>query len=113
MIRTCYLAALLTLIPVVATPAFAQQEHAGAEPYRLVCQSCHGEEAKGDVAPPLVGGKLDADYVLAIVREGFGQMPPISTRELTDDQVRDIVGYIDWINERDASPASAPAKPAR
>ncbi|MBM40779.1 MAG: hypothetical protein CL483_02495 [Acidobacteria bacterium] len=61
---------------------------------------------EGDVAPPLVGGALDADYVLAIVREGFGQMPPISTRELTDDQVRDIVGYIDWLNERAADPAA-------
>ena len=90
----------------ITTPASAQEEHAGTEPYRLVCQTCHGEEAKGAVAPPLVGGALDADYVLAIVREGFGQMPPISTRELTDDQVRDIVGYIDWLNERSADPAA-------
>mgnify|MGYP001270557215 CR=1 FL=1 len=102
-----------TVATLVASPVFAQEEHVGAEPYRLVCQSCHGEEANGDVAPPLTGGQLDAEYVLAIVREGFGQMPPISTRELTDDQVRDIVGYITWLNERESSPASVAVEPSR
>ena len=36
----------------------------------------------------------DADYVLAIVREGFGQMPPISARELSDDEVYQLVEYL-------------------
>ena len=34
------------------------------------------------------------DEVLAIVREGNGQMPPMSMREVTDEQVRQIVEYL-------------------
>jgi mono/diheme cytochrome c family protein len=36
----------------------------------------------------------DANGVLAIVREGIGQMPPISTREVSDEQVVQIVEYL-------------------
>jgi mono/diheme cytochrome c family protein len=51
------------------------------------------------VAPPLVPGSFDPEYVLAIVREGYGQMPPISTRELSDDQVRQVVAYLASLSE--------------
>ncbi len=77
-----------------ATFASSAQDQPGTEPYQRVCQACHGELGKGDIAPPLVPGRFDPDYVLAVVREGFGQMPPISTRELTDDEVRAIVSYL-------------------
>ena len=77
-----------------ALSAASAQDHPGAEPYQRVCQACHGELGKGDIAPPLVPGRFDPDYVLAVVREGFGQMPPVSTRELTDAEVRAIVAYL-------------------
>jgi hypothetical protein len=32
--------------------------------------------------------------VLAIVREGIGQMPPVSSRELTDDAVKRVVEHL-------------------
>ena len=35
-----------------------------------------------------------ASEILAIVREGFGQMPPISSRELNDESVSRIVDYL-------------------
>ena len=82
----------------------AAQDHPGAAPYREVCQLCHGVAGRGDIAPPLVPLGFDADYVLAVVREGYGQMPPISTRELNDDQVRQAVGYL-------ASLGAAPEPP--
>jgi hypothetical protein len=34
------------------------------------------------------------DEVLGIVREGLGQMPPISTRELSDEEVARIVEHL-------------------
>ena len=71
-----------------ASPA----EHPGAAPYREVCQLCHGPLAGGGLAPALAPGVYDADYVLAVVREDFGQMPPISTRELSDSCVRSKSG---------------------
>ena len=41
---------------------------------------------------------FDAEYVLAVVREGYGQMPPISQRELSDDNVRQVVAYLESLS---------------
>ena len=92
-----------------AVPAVGAQDHPGAEPYQRVCQLCHGSGGRGDIAPGLVPLGFDAEYVLAVVREGYSQMPPISTRELTDDEVRQVVGYLDALS---GPPAEAPASTA-
>lgn len=102
----------LGVLAVFPVGASTQEEHPGAASYELVCQACHGEQGKGDVAPPLVPGDLDADYVLAIVREGYGQMPPISTRELTDDQVRQVVAYLGTLNEQEPAGLPGPTRQA-
>jgi mono/diheme cytochrome c family protein len=41
------------------------------------------------------------DEVLAIVRDGLGQMPPMSAREISDDQVRQVVDYLKSLTPRD------------
>ena len=85
--------------------ATAAQEHPGLESYRQVCQLCHGERGRGDIAPALVPLGFDAEYVLAVVREGYGQMPPISQRELSDDNVRQVVGYLESLSSSAAGSA--------
>ncbi len=92
------------LLVTVASSAGAQQ-HPGAEPYQRVCQACHGEEGRGDLAPTLVPLGFDVNYVLAVVREGYSQMPPISRRELSDDDVRQAVAYLESLT---AQPSTAP-----
>ena len=92
-----------------AAPVAAAQDHPGAEPYQRVCQLCHGAGGRGDIAPGLVPLGYDAEYVLAVVREGYSQMPPISTRELTDDEVRQVVGYLDALSGPPAAAASVAA----
>ncbi len=101
-LRFAIVTLLVTLGPV--SIANAQDEHPGAAPYAQVCGMCHGEAGQGDIAPPLVLGQLDPEYVLAIVREGYGQMPPISRRELTDDQVRQVVAYLASLAEKGSAP---------
>ena len=88
-------------------PAAAAQEHPGSEPYQRVCQLCHGAGGRGDIAPGLVPLGYDAEYVLAVVREGYSQMPPISTRELSDDEVRQVVGYLDELSGPPAATVAA------
>lgn len=66
----------------------------GQEAFDRVCKVCHGPEGRGDGAPRLVPFSREYDEVIAIVREGTGQMPPISARELPDDDVTQIVAYL-------------------
>ena len=104
------LAAVLavTLAVVVPLPAAAAQDPPGAQPYRQVCEFCHGAAGRGDIAPALVPFGFDAEYVLAVVREGYGQMPPISRRELDDDAVRQVAAYLEVLT----SPPAGQEPPA-
>ena len=98
------LAAALSVSLLAAAPVpAAAQDHPGAQPYRQVCQFCHGDAGRGDIAPALVPFGFDADYVLAVVREGYGQMPPISRRELDDDAVRQVAGYLEVLTSPPAA----------
>jgi mono/diheme cytochrome c family protein len=74
----------------------AQQDdvRAGQADYDRVCKVCHGADAKGDAGPKLVPFTREYDELLAIVREGTGQMPPISARELPDEDVGRIGAYL-------------------
>jgi alcohol dehydrogenase (cytochrome c) len=54
----------------------------------------------------------DADYVLAVVREGYGQMPPISSRELADEQIVQIVEYLKSLSAGVPGSPSSPSPTA-
>ena len=96
MVFRLFIAVFVGLLAVVETTE--AQEHPGVESYQQVCQLCHGERGRGDIAPALVPLGFDVEYVLAVVREGYGQMPPISQRELSDDNVRQVVGYLESLS---------------
>ena len=87
----------------------AWAQHPGEAAYGKVCVTCHGPQGAGGLAPALAPMSYDADYVLAIVREGFGQMPPISARELNDDEVAQVVEYL---RDPGAAPAAGQAAAA-
>jgi quinoprotein glucose dehydrogenase len=70
------------------------QSETGAAAFSRVCQPCHGVNGHGGVGPGLVPITLSLTSVLAIVREGTGQMPPISSRELSDEAVARIVEHL-------------------
>ena len=110
MVQHSALAAALGAVLLAAVPVSVEaQDHPGAGPYRQVCQLCHGTAGRGDIAPALVPFGFDADYVLAVVREGYGQMPPISRRELDDDAVRQVAAYLEVLT----SPPAEPEPPAQ
>jgi mono/diheme cytochrome c family protein len=77
-----------------AVVSLSAQSESGEPAYRKICQPCHGVQGQGDQAPPLVPMSREADEVLAIVREGTGQMPPISRKEISDESVVRIVEYL-------------------
>ena len=70
----------------------------GKVAFDKVCKTCHGEDARGDAGPRLVPLEIEYDELLAKVREGGGEMPPISTRTLSDDDVKQIFNYLKSLN---------------
>jgi quinoprotein glucose dehydrogenase len=70
------------------------QTQAGVAAYARVCQPCHGPDGRGGLAPALVPMTKETVEVLAIVREGTGEMPPISSRELTDQDAARVVEHL-------------------
>jgi mono/diheme cytochrome c family protein len=76
---------------------FAQQQdakHPGQADFDRLCKVCHGAEARGDAGPRLVPFTREYEELLGIVREGTGQMPPISERQLPDEGVAQIAAYL-------------------
>ena len=84
----------VTTLMWAPSPGRQDEKRAGQAAYDGVCKVCHGPEGRGDAAPPLVPFTREYEEVLGIVREGTGQMPPISARQLPDEGVRQIVGYL-------------------
>ena len=76
-----------------STPPASIQTRAGAEAFRSVCEPCHGPKA-GRGRAVLGSDGEGLVEVLVIVREGSGQMPPVSPRELTDEDITRIVEYL-------------------
>ncbi len=84
---------------------------AGAELYRIHCQSCHGISGRGsDRGPPLVhqiyrpAHHADMAFYLAVEfgvqahHWGFGDMPEIPSVER--EQVEKIVIYVRWLQRK-------------
>ena len=72
----------------------AAEPHPGQAPYDRECKVCHGAEGIGNAGPALVPFSLDVDELLIRVREGGGEMPPISEKRVSDDEVKQIAAYL-------------------
>jgi mono/diheme cytochrome c family protein len=83
---------------VVLSTAVAMAGQSNPPPGKVafdkVCRTCHGDDARGDAGPALVPLQIEYDELLAKVREGGGEMPPISTKTLSDDDVKQIFNYL-------------------
>jgi cbb3-type cytochrome c oxidase subunit III len=87
---------------------FAWAQNPGQVSFNRICRACHGAEGRGGgEAPALVPMSRELEEVLGVVREGFGEMPPISSRELNDVQVGEIVTYLKSLGQA-GSPSSVP-----
>lgn len=88
------------VVPVAPTDvSAADAQPSGQAAFDRVCKVCHGEGARGDAGPRLVPFSREYDEVLGIVREGTGQMPPISARELPDEGVAQVVAYLKSLSQ--------------
>ena len=90
----CFLFLLTVFAPQRAALAQEDSKAPGQVAFDRVCKVCHGPDGRGDAAPRLVPFDRDYEEVLAIVRDGRGEMPPISERRVSDDEVKQIVEYL-------------------
>ena len=92
-------ALILSLVSVVTVMSAAVttgqgEPPPGKVPFARVCAGCHGENAEGSQGPRLAAIALEYDEFLAKVRHGGGEMPSIPTREITDDEVKQVFEYL-------------------
>jgi mono/diheme cytochrome c family protein len=72
----------------------------GQPVYERVCRVCHGPDGEGAAAPALVPFERELEDVLVIVRDGSGQMPPISAERVSDEEIAAVVAYLQTIKPK-------------
>ena len=92
---------LVTVQAVSAAQDSQDSKSTGKVAFDRVCKVCHGAEGSGDNAPRLVPFDREYDEVLGIVRDGLGEMPPISDRRVSDAEVKQIVEYLHSLSKTD------------
>jgi mono/diheme cytochrome c family protein len=90
---------LVIFAALLAAPAlFAQAPNAenGKKVFeRMLCSACHGHEGQGGGAGPRIGVKPPPMAVMiAYVRHPAGNMPPFSTKVVSDQELADIHAYL-------------------
>lgn len=79
-----------------AGPIGSTDVAAGQEVFAMFCDDCHpdGEE---DVGPSLIGHPEEIAEIRQQVREGSGKMRPFSAKRLSDEQLEQLLAYMDSI----------------
>lgn len=80
----------------------------GREVYAANCAACHGYTGSGGVAGsgalvPAIAGR-NAVVIAEAMRVGPFQMPRFGPRQITDEEVGDVVAYLDTVAEEEATP---------
>ena len=88
-----------------------EKEPSGKVPYDRVCRVCHGDEGRGNAGPALVPFSMEPEELLIRVREGGGEMPPISENRLSDDDVKLIAAYLTLLSAPIAAHTDGPHHP--
>jgi mono/diheme cytochrome c family protein len=96
MFRLCVVSGLLlsAAVSTAVTASPSDDVDKGKQAFDRVCKVCHGEGAQGDAGPRLIPFDREYEDLIAIVRDGTGQMPPIAAERLSDDDVKAIVVYL-------------------
>ena len=61
------------------------------------CRNCHGTDGEGAFAPALAGRNLSYEHFRDYVRNPLGRMPGWIEKELTDQEIADLVAYFDGL----------------
>ena len=79
---------------LVGSKSTQESKSRGQVVFDRICGACHGPKGRGDAAPRLVPFDREFEDVLSVVREGRGQMAPISAGDISDEEVAQVVQYL-------------------
>lgn len=86
------LAPAATSVPAVPAGApVAADAAAGKAAFSASCNGCH-PDGKAGLGPSLLG--LSDDAIVGGVRQGKGMMPAYAATQLTDQQLRDVIAFL-------------------
>jgi mono/diheme cytochrome c family protein len=90
--------------PAAPAAAPAGKVESGGVLYKKVgCYQCHANEAQGGLSGPRIGPNLIPYARFSqYTRKPTGEMPPYTTKVLTDQDIADIYA---WVNARPRPPA--------
>jgi mono/diheme cytochrome c family protein len=74
-------------------PVRSTDVESGEVAFRRVCASCHA----GGGAPALADLGLAPGVVRTQVRQGYGKMPAVGTKQLSDDDLEAVLAYMESI----------------
>jgi mono/diheme cytochrome c family protein len=85
----------------LAGPVQSTDIAAGEASFRRVCASCHA----GGGAPDLTGIAAEPGVVRTQVRHGYGDMPAVGTKQLSDADLENVLAYLESVGGvREAPP---------
>jgi mono/diheme cytochrome c family protein len=84
---------------------------AGETAFGDLCASCH-PGGKADLGPKLVGKGLSPGMIRHQVREGSGRMPPFGPSKLSDQELEDMLAYLDTLDAVGEPAGAAAAAPS-
>jgi cytochrome c553 len=96
----------LLLVASTSTAVAQNAPDPGRNTYARACAGCHGGDARGGMGPSLVPTQHDAESLLALVRAGRGNMPPIAATAISNDEVAQVAQFL-----RSMSAGSLPGAP--
>ena len=105
-LQTCCVSVCFVLVFTLMVEAGQEKEPSGKVPYDRVCRVCHGPEANGNQGPALVPFSMELDELIQRVREGGGEMPPISENRLSDDEIKLIAAWLKSLSSTSDPPAT-------
>jgi mono/diheme cytochrome c family protein len=91
--------AMAAPLPRAVQPA----SNPGKAAFDGICAGCHGPDGAGDIGPRLVPFTRSSRELLAVVREGVGMMPALSARDISDDEVAAVAGFLKSLSDKPAA----------
>lgn len=90
---------------VESAPPLSESAERGHIVYDRYCNPCHPNGSAG-LGPALNDKPLVSPAVKLQIRQGVGAMPAFDDQVINDEELEDLVEYVDWLDEAEIEVSS-------